>query len=328
MTIAKPKVAFLAGPRYGPTSGPRWVSQAPPDLDVLVVDAALPEEEKIRLCTEVQAIIVVDETVDFDFLRSCHNVKLVQSASAGNEMLDLVALGEMGIPVANNGGSNANSMAEKTIGLMIAVCRNLMNQWYNVHKERRWNQGLASLPAIEITGRTVGIVGLGRIGKNVARLLRGFDTRTIYYDSLEVPRNVQEELNAEPVSFEGLLRESDFVSLHVPLLSATRKMIGERQLQMMKPTAYLINTCRGGVVDEEALFTALKDKEIAGAALDVTDPEPPSADNPLFDLDNVIITPHTGGTLESQQRGTEFVLANIRRVLSGEPPLAVITAEN
>jgi D-3-phosphoglycerate dehydrogenase len=105
-------------------------------------------------------------------------------------------------------------------------------------------------------------------------------------------------------------------------------MIGERQLQMMKPTAYLINTCRGGVVDEEALFTALKDKEIAGAALDVTDPEPPSADNPLFDLDNVIITPHTGGTLESQQRGTEFVLANIRRVLSGEPPLAVITAEN
>ena len=90
MTIAKPKVAFLAGPRYGPTSGPRWVSQAPPDLDVLIVDAALPEEEKIRLCTDVEAIIVVDETVDFDFLRSCHNVKLVQSASAGNEMLDLV----------------------------------------------------------------------------------------------------------------------------------------------------------------------------------------------------------------------------------------------
>ena len=328
MTTAKAKVAFLGGPRYGATSGPRWVAQAPDDLEVFTVDWTLPEEEKIRLCRDVQAIILIDEVIDIGFLKSCPKVKFVQSGSAGNEMVDLKALGEMGIPVANNGGSNANSMAEKTIGLMIAVCRNLMNQWHNVHNERRWNQGLARLPAIEITGRTVGIVGLGRIGKHVARLLRGFDTRTVYYETAEVPLDVQQELKAEPVSFEELLRESDFVSLHVPLLSTTRKMIGERELEMMMPTAYLINTCRGGVVDEQALYKALINKSIAGAALDVTDPEPPSPDNPLFDLDNVIITPHSGGTLESQQRGTEFVFGNIRRVLSGEAPLALITAED
>ena len=295
-------------------------------MDAFVVDAELPEEEKIRLFKDVQVMVTPNEGVDFGFLRSCPSLKLIQSGSAGNDLLDLKLFAELGIPVADNGGSNANAMAEKTIGLMIGICPNLMSQWHNVHKERRWNEGLSSPPGIEITGRTVGIIGLGRIGKNVARLLRGFDTRTIYYDSMEVPGDVQKELKAEPASFEVVLSQSDFVTLHVGLTSRTRKLIGERELGMMMLTAYLINTWRGEVVDEPALFRALQDKAIAGAALDVTDPEPPSPDNPLFDLDNVVITPHSGATRESQERQREFVIGNIRRVLSGEPPLSVITA--
>ena len=327
MTTARPKVAFLAGPRFGRASGPRFASYAPPDLDVFVVDAELPEEEKIRLFKDVQVLVTPNEGVDFSFLRSCPSVKLIQSGSAGNDLLDLKLFAEIGITVADNGGANANAMAEKSIGLMIAICRNLMGQWHNVHKERRWNEGLTAPPGLEITGRTVGIIGLGRIGKNIARLLRGFDTRTIFYDSMEVPRDVQEELKAEPASFEAVLRESDFVTLHVALTSRPRKLIGERELRMMKPTAYFINTCRGEVVDEPALYKVLKDNAIAGAALDVTDPEPPSADNPLFDLDNVIITPHSGATYDSQERQREFIFGNIRRVLAGEPPLSVITGE-
>ena len=328
MATARPKIGFLAGPRFGRASGPRFVSQAPPDLDAFVVDAELPDEEKIRLFEGVQVLVTPNEGVDFGFLRSCPSVKLIQSGSAGNDLLDLKLFAELGLPVADNGGANANAMAEKTIGLMLGVCRNLMNQWHNVHKDRRWNEGLSRPPGIEITGRTVGIIGLGRIGKNVARLLRGFDTRTIYYDSMEVPKEVQEELKAEPASFEAVLSQSDFVTLHVALTSSTRRLIGQRELGMMRPDAYLINTCRGEVVDEPALYRALTDKTIAGAALDVTDPEPPSPDNPLFDLDNVVITPHSGATIESQQRQYEFIFGNIRRVLAGEPPLSVITGED
>ena len=139
---------------------------------------------------------------------------------------------------------------------------------------------------------------------------------------------VQEELNAQPVTLEELLGRSDLVTLHVPLTPSTREMMGERELEMMKPSAYLISTCRGPVIDEKALFQALKNNRIAGAALDVLEQEPTLTDNPLLDLDNVVITPHMAGfSHETNLRAAKFAFANIQRTLAGEEPESLITPD-
>jgi phosphoglycerate dehydrogenase-like enzyme len=299
---------------------------ASPDLEVTLVDIGLPDEDKIPLCKDADAII--GSEVSVNVLRQCPRVKLIQTLSAGYDRLDIEAIGEMGIPIANNGGANAIAVSEQTIALMIGICKKTMLHWDSAFKQRRWREGVEGLEIFEITHKTVGIVGLGRIGKQVARRLKGFDTRTLYHDIMPIPPAIQGELNAHPVPFEELLRESDIVTLHVPLTRQTRGMISRRELGMMKPTAYLVNACRGPVVDEKALYQALKDQRIAGAALDVLEQEPTPADNPLFELDNVIITPHMAGSShETNLRAADFAYSNIKRVLGGEPPESLITPE-
>jgi phosphoglycerate dehydrogenase-like enzyme len=145
---------------------------------------------------------------------------------------------------------------------------------------------------------------------------------------VEIPQKTQDELNAQPVPFEELLRESDIVTLHVPLNRHTRHLISEGELGMMKPTAYLINACRGPVVDEKALYQALQRHQIAGAGLDVLEQEPTPEDNPLFELGNVVITPHMAGTSnETNLRAADFAYSNIQRVLAGNPPESLVTPD-
>lgn len=303
-------------------------SVAPPDLEIVFVDNNLDDDEKITLCEDADAIIALGGRLSTDFLRKCPKVKLIQTLSAGYDQLDVTAINEMGIPIANNGGSNAISVAEHTIALMINASKRTMSRWHTAVKERRWQEGMVRWEMFEITNKTVGIVGLGRIGKHVAKRLRGFDTRTIYYDIEDMPLEVQQELNAEPVSFEDLLRESDIVTLHLPLTPRTRSIIGQRELEIMKPGAFLINTCRGPVVDELALYQALKNQEIAGAGLDVMQEEPPPPENPMFELDNVIITPHIAGpSQDSTERCAAFAYYNIQRVLAGDSPESLVTPE-
>ena len=293
------------------------LAQAPPDLDITVVEPGLSEEEKIQICKDADAIISSD--VSTNVLRQCPNVKLIQTLSAGYDRLDLEAILEMGVPVANNGGANAISVSEHTIALIINLGKRFMLQWDSSTKQRRWRGNLYQTELSELTDKTVGIVGLGRIGKHVAKRLTGFDTHTIYYDIVDIPYDVQQELKAEPVPFDDLLRTSDIVSMHVPLTRRTRGMMSDREFEIMKPTAYLINACRGPVVDEAALYRALQDRQIAGAGLDVLELEPTPAENPLFDLDNVIITPHMAGqSQETALRAANFAYRNIIRVLSGE----------
>ena len=219
-------------------------------------------------------------------------------------------------------------VAEHAIALMINVGKRMMLQWDSTTKNRQWRAGLYLNDLTELTEKTVGIVGLGRIGKQVAKRLTGFDTRTIYHDIVEMPWDVQRELKAEPVPFDDLLRESDIVTLHVPLTRRSRGMMSDREFGMMKPTAYLINTCRGSVVDEAALYRALKDGQISGAGLDVLEEEPTPPDNPLLDLDNVVITPHMAtSSQESRLRTAVFAWGNIMRVLSGETAESLVTPQ-
>lgn len=302
------------------------LAQAPDDLEVTVVDPALSEAEQIDLCRDADAIISSDISVNV--LKECHNVKLIQTLSAGYDRLDLETILEMGIPVANNGGANAISVSEQTIALMISIGRNLMAQWDSTTRQRQWRGALYQTKLSELTDKTVGIVGLGRIGKHVAKRLTGFDTRTIYHEVIDIPQDIQRELKAEPVPLDELLETSDIVSLHVPLTRRTRGMMSDRQFEIMKPTAFLINACRGPVVDEAALYRALTEGKIAGAGLDVLEVEPTPPDNPLFDLDNVVITPHMAGqSVETALRAANFACANILRVLSGEEAESLVTPE-
>ncbi len=321
--MARSKVAFFSPP------GDRadyMVEQAPEDMEIVLVDPALSDDEKASLCRDVDAIISMD--LSLNVLRGSPKVKLIQTLSAGYDRLDLPAILEMGIPVANNGGANAIAVSEHTIAMMISLSGNLWHQYDLTMKQRVWRQGMDRYRVVEITDKTVGIVGLGRVGKQVAKRLKGFDTRTIYCDVIDIPQDVQQDLNVTPVSFEELLRESDIITLHVPLTRRTRGMISGPELEIMKPTAFLVNCCRGPVVDEKALHRALSQGTIAAAGLDVLEEEPTPADNPLFDLDNVVITPHMAGPgEESTQRAATFAYYNIGRVLSGETAESLVTPE-
>ena len=263
-----------------------------------------------------------------ELLRQCPRANLIQATSAGYNRLGLDGINKLGIPVASNGGANAVAVAEHTIALMICVGKRTMLQWDVAVRQRAWREELQELELFELTNKTVGIIGLGPVGRHVAKRLTGFDTRTIYHDTVEVPLEVQKDLKAQPVPMDELLRGSDIVGAHVPLTRRTRGMISERELAMMKPSAVLINTCRGPVVGEEALYRALVDGQIAAAGLDVLEEEPPSKDNPLLDLGNVVVTPHMAyQSVETSGRAAEFAYANISRALAEETPQSLAIPE-
>jgi len=177
----------------------------------------------------------------------------------------------------------------------------------------------------EVQGKTLGIVGLGNIGKKVARRAQSFDMRVQYYDVLRLTEDQEDALGVRFVLFEELLRTSDIVTTHVPLTDRTRKMMGAAQFALMKPTAIYINTCRGPVVDEDALYKALTTKQILAAGLDVMVEEPPQTNHPLFKLDNVTLTPHTAGpTWENWTKAFRNAFDNIQRVAANDRPRAVV----
>jgi phosphoglycerate dehydrogenase-like enzyme len=260
-----------------------------------------------------------------EFYRAAPRLKLVQLISAGYDRLDVEAARKARVPVANNGGANSIAVAEHTLMLMLAVAKRLVWQHNNV-VAGRWRVGdFAQTRLHELSGKTLGIVGLGNIGKKVARRALAFDMDVRYYDIVRLGEAQEDALDVRFALFPELLREADVVSLHVPLTDRTRGMLGATEFALMKPSAYLINTCRGPVVDEPALHRALVTGQIAGAGLDVMLEEPPPADHPLFALDNVVITPHMAGpTWDNWGRAFRNAFDNIQRVAAGDPPLWVI----
>ena len=265
----------------------------------------------------------VDGLVDDELYRAAPKLKLIQLLSAGYDRADIAAAQRAGVPIANNGGANAVAVAEHALLLMLAVCRRLPLQHANVGSGR-W-RGNETPRVHELRGRTLGIVGLGTIGKKTARLAGAFSMTVQYYDIARLTEDAEDALGVRFRLLGELLRSSDIVSLHVPLNSATRHLIGAREIALLKPTAVLVNTSRGPVVDEAALTEALGAGRIAGAGLDVFDQEPPEATNPLFSLDNVVLTAHLAGpTVESSTARLRNAFDNVERVERGESPLWVI----
>ncbi len=275
-----------------------------------------------RWIAEHEYLILFPSALEDDAIRVGKDLKLIQLVSAGFDRINVDLCRSLGIPVANNGGTNAPDVAEHALMFMLAYQRRFVD-FDRYVKTRQWRGIDSAQTTFTLDGKTVGIVGLGKIGQRVAQLLAPFGVRILFYDAFPPPEAVQAELEVERVSLDRLLGESDIVTIHVPLNDDTRQMINANSLSRMKPNALLVNTCRGEVIDEPALAAALKDGQIRAAALDVMVDEPPPADHPLLELDNVIFTPHTAGvTFDSFARRGEFIFANIDRVARGKEPLA------
>ena len=258
------------------------------------------------------------------FYRAAPSLRLHQLLSAGYDDVDLEAARRAKVPVSNNGGANAISVSEHAMMLMLAVSRRVIWQHGNV-SGGRWRGNGPAPRMYEMFDKTLGIVGLGTIGKKVARLAKAFGMRVQYYDIARLSEDAEDALGVKFRLLRELLRTSDVVSLNVPLNASTRHMIGADELALMKPTAILVNTCRGPVIDEPALVRALGGGKLFGAGLDVFDQEPPPADNPLLKLDNVVLTAHFAGpTWDNHVARFRNAFDNVQRVARGEPPLWVV----
>jgi len=259
------------------------------------------------------------------FFKAAPGLKLLQLISAGYDRLDLAAAKKAGVPIANNGGSNSVAVAEHTMMLILAVYKKMAFHHINV-THGKWRVGdFATTRTYELAGKKLGIVGLGTIGKKVARRAAGFDMDIQYYDIIRLNEDQEDALGVKFALFPELLQTSDVVSLHVPLNDQTRNMMGAREFAMMQKDAIFINTCRGPVVDEEALRHALLSKQISAAGLDVMVEEPPLINHPLFGLENVTFTPHSAGpTWENWTKAFRNAFDNVQRVARGDKPLWVI----
>jgi len=317
-----PRIVFA--PKLPKTLLDIMMDMLPPGFDLAVTD---PTSAEFRdACRDAEYYMGFARTpLGPDFYAAAKKMKLVQLISAGYNTVDIEAARRAGVPVANNGGANSVAVAEHTVMLILATLKRLAWLHNNV-RAGRWRVGdFAETRLYELAGKTVGLVGLGNIGKKTARRLQGFDCRIVYYDIVRLAEHEEDALGVKFVLFDELLRRSDVVSLHVPLTSLTTNMVAERQLALMKPTAVIINTCRGPVVDERALHKALLTKQIAGAGLDVMVDEPPSKDHPLLNVDTCTITPHMAGpTWDNWPKTFRNAFDNILRVHEGRPPLWVI----
>jgi glyoxylate reductase/D-3-phosphoglycerate dehydrogenase len=296
----------------------------PDGYELNPVDQAAPEYKALLAETEYW-MGFARHGVDQAFFRAAPKLKLIQLISAGYDRIDLAAARQAGVPVSNNGGSNAIGVAEHTLMLMLTVLKRGVWLHGNVVAGNWRVGGFDEHRLYELAGKTVGIIGLGTIGKKVARRVRAFDAQVLYYDVLRLTEDQEDALGVRFALFEELLAASDIITLHVPLNESTHRFMGTDQFSAMKPGAILINTCRGPVVDEAALYQALTSGRIAAAGLDVMIEEPPRKDHPLFTLDNVIITPHMAGpTWENWGRAFRNAYDNIQRVAAGRPPLWVV----
>lgn len=251
-------------------------------------------------------------------------VKVVSNYGVGVDHIDVAAAARRGIPVGNTPGAVDGATADQTFALILAVARNIVRGDAYARGPDFLEFDPSFMLGTDVFGATLGIVGLGRIGREVAKRAAGFHMRVIYHNRRR-DEEAEARLGVDHADLDVLLRESDYVCLNVPLTPQTTGMIGEPQLQAMKPGAFLVNTARGAVVDTDALHRALREGWIAGAGLDVTEPEPLPRGHPLLSMSNLVITPHTGtSTVGTRRRMGQMALQNLLAGLDGRAlPYAV-----
>ena len=291
------------------------------EVDVLL---GLSPEELLKRINEYDGLIIRSATqVTADVLEQAENLKAIGRAGIGVDNIDIEAATKRGVLVANAPESNTVAAAEHTLGLMLAAARRIPAADSSL-REGEWKR--SAFKGVEVSEKTLGLVGLGHVGAIVARGATGMGMRVLAYDPY-VSEDRMRSMNVERAeTLDEVFQNSDFVSLHVPRTPQTAGMVDANALEKMKPSAYLINVARGGIVDEIALYNALKDGTIAGAALDVFQEEP-TTDSPLFTLPNVVVTPHLGAsTAEAQDRAGTTAAEQVAIALRGAVPMHAINA--
>jgi len=290
------------------------------DVEVNPEDRPLSRSEFLEKIADADGVLcLIHDRIDSEVFDAAPRVKGFANYAVGFDNIDVPEATRRGVPVSNTPGVLTDATAEMAWALLFAVARRVVES-DTVMRNRQW-PGWGPLQFIggDITGSTLGIVGAGRIGTSMALKSRGFNMRVLYYDVFR-NKTLEAELGAEPVDLDRLLTESDYVSIHTPLMTETRHLITLDRIRQMKKTAYLINTSRGGLVVERDLADALNAGRIAGAALDVLSVEPPRPDNPLLAAENCFITPHVAwATRESRARLMDIAVENIRAFLAGAP---------
>jgi phosphoglycerate dehydrogenase-like enzyme len=296
--------------------------QAPPELDPAFIETEDPAEARAKLARS-EFVIVADWALTAADLEAAPRLRMVQHQGVGYERIDTAALAARKIPLCLCPAGTATGVGEHTMTLILAILKQVVLA-HNALVQGKWLQWTLRTLTRDLEGKTLGLVGFGRTGRATAQRALGFGVRLLACDPYVTltPEERARFGGIELVSREQLLRESDVVVCHVPLTDETRHMVDRAFLAQMKPTAYLVNISRGGVVDQEALVDALRQRRIAGAGLDVFTPEPLAPGHPLTTLDNVVLTPHIGaGTLDAFRTKMRFALGNILRVVQGDPPL-------
>lgn len=294
-----------------------WQEEVPPPREVLLEEAG-----------EVDGLLsLLTDTIDAELMDAAPRLKVVSNYAIGYDNVDVKAATEHGIMVCHTPGVLTDTTADFAFALLACVARRLVEASEYV-REGRWKTwGPMLCLGYDLHGATLGLVGLGRIGSGVAKRATGFDMRILYHDVSRQPSR-EEELGLTYVDLETLLRESDFVSLHTPLTPETHHMMGREQFTMMKSTAILINTSRGQVVDQKALYEALVSGGIAGAGLDVTDPEPILRDDPLLTLDNCVVVPHVASaSVATRTMMATMAAENLIAALQGRMPRNPVNPE-
>jgi len=324
--MSKPKVfvtrrlAQEALDRIAPATNMEvWQEELPPPYDIL--------REKARDADGL--LTLLSDKIDNALMDDAPRLKVISNYAVGFDNIDIAAATRHGIFVGNTPGVLTETTADFTFTLLAAAARRVVEAANYTIKGKWKTWGPMTLLGQDINHATLGIVGLGRIGVEVARRAKGFNMKVTYYDLVRHSEAEEKELGIEYIpELEVLLAQSDFVSIHVPLTDATRHLIGANQLSVMKDTAVLVNTSRGPVVDQSALYEALRDRKIFAAGLDVTEVEPIAQDDPLLTLDNIIIAPHIASASVATRRNMALMAAdNLLAGLRGEIPPDCVNPE-
>jgi glyoxylate reductase len=286
-----------------------WPERQPPTYEVL--------REKVQAIDGLLCLLT--DQIDQALIAANPELKVISQMAVGFDNIDIAAATAYKIPVGNTPGVLTDATADLTWALLMAAARRVVegDRFTRQGKWQTWEPDLLLGP--NVSGATLGIVGFGRIGQAMARRARGFGMRILYTDLHRAAPELERDLGAEFVSFEQLLQQSDFVTIHTVLSAETHHLFSDRQFEQMQQSAILINTARGPIVDPAALYRALSGGQIAGAALDVTEPEPLPADSPLLTLDNLIITPHIGSaSLQTRKQMADIAIANLIAGLKGD----------
>jgi glyoxylate reductase len=285
-----------------------WDYETPPPYEVLL--------EKVK--GKDGLLCLLTDRIDAALIDAGANLKVISQVAVGFDNIDVGAATARGIRVGNTPGVLTDATADFTFALLMAAARRIGDGQDYVRQGRWETWGLTLLLGQDVYNATLGIIGFGRIGQAVARRAKGFNMKVLYHDQIRI-ESAEDELGAEYRSLEALLQEADFVSLHVNLNEKTKGLIGAKEFNLMKPTAVLINTARGPIVDQKALYEALNENKIAYAALDVTNPEPLPADDRLLTLPNILITPHiASATVTSRTKMCLMAVQNLVAGLKGE----------